>query len=99
MTRMTVRELIAQEIDVDVYDDVCEEISIAFTGPMKLTKEGRKHFAPVLDFKVSLDRDEDIATVLIETDDWEKRLAQAKEFFVAAAGLCSEENYEKWFKE
>lgn len=34
---MKVRDFIKQSIDVDVYDDVCEELAIAFCGPMELT--------------------------------------------------------------
>ena len=102
---MKVRELIKLEEDIDVYDDVCEELAICFCGPMSLTPEGEKNFSEVLDYKVELIQDDDIVGKAIikvdgnDGDNWKKRLKKAKEFFSAAAGYCSEENYSRWFSE
>lgn len=102
---MTVADLIKQEIDVDVYDDVCEEIGIAFCGPLELTEEGRKHFEPVLDYRVQVRYASgypEIATVFVDDKDdkvWKERLRNAKEFFDAAAGYCASSDYDRWFKE
>ena len=41
---MKVKDLIKEEIDVDVYDNVCEELAIAFCGSVELTEYGKKHF-------------------------------------------------------
>lgn len=97
---MTVKDLIEQEIDVDVYDDVCEELCIAFCGPLHLTQEGKEQFADVLDFPVNLHGE----TAIVSVDDpdvktWGKRLNQAIKFFNAAAGYCAVSDYQKWFQE
>lgn len=49
-----VRDLIEQEICVDVVDDVCEELYIAMDGPIRLTEDGEKKFSEVLDYGVKL---------------------------------------------
>ena len=36
---MKIKDLLEMEIDVDVYDNVCEELAIAFCGATKLTEE------------------------------------------------------------
>ena len=103
-TKTTVREFIAQDVDIDVYDDVTDELAIAFVGPMELTEAGKEHFAPVLDFEIMVKEAPGFgnnAYVMVDGNDgdaWEKRLEQAKEFFEAAAGYCSADDYDKWFK-
>ena len=103
---MKVRDFIKQDISVDVVDDVCEELYIAFDGPVTLTDEGKDHF----DFALSLDVEmhspcQDDILAIVHVDDeffpdlWEFRLEKAKEFFYAAAGYCSIEDYERWFCE
>lgn len=97
---MTVKDLIEQEIDVDVYDDVCEELGIAFCGPLVLTEAGKEKFAEVLTYPVEWEDD----TVIVSIDDndektWKRRLKKAIEFFEAAAGYCAADDYEKWFME
>ena len=101
---MTVRELLPMEIDIDVYDDVCEELGIAFCGPLELTEEGKKKFAEVLDYELTLVPHSygGFPAYIVHVDDpddnvWEDRLAKAKEFFEAAAGYCSEDDFESWF--
>lgn len=103
---MKVRDLLEQEADIDVYDNVCDDIGIAFCGPMKLTPEGEQRFAEVLDYKVELVNYSSsiVAIVVIDEDDpedklWEERLEKAKEFFEAAAGYCSVDEYDAWFEE
>ena len=98
---MTIKDLIQMEIDIDVYDDVCEELSIAFCGPQKLTAEGEKKFAGIMDYKVSLTGGSyPVAIVNVDDPDekiWTKKLAKAKEFFDAAAGYCTCSDYDRWF--
>lgn len=102
---MKVRDLLAQEIDIDVYDDVCEELGICFCGPMKLTEDGERKFAEVMDYEISLTKECDAficAIVHVDDDDekvWKHRLRKAKEFFHAAAGYCDCEDYDRWFEE
>ena len=102
--RMTVKEFITLEDDFDVYDDVCEEIGIAFCGSQELTEEGKKHFAEVLDYEMELDISGHIKTAVVLVDDeqdkvWKRKLRKAKEFFYGAAGYIEDSKYRKWFKE
>lgn len=102
---MKVREFIKLNTDIDVYDDVCEELGIAFCGPMALTPEGEEHFAEVLGYDVEMNVGADCydcAVVKIDDDDdkvWKRRLRKAIEFFHAAAGYCDIDDYNKWFVE
>lgn len=96
---MKVRDLIAQEIDIDVYDDVCEELGIAFCGPMELTDDGAIEFADVLEYGIELNDDCAIVNVDGAEGEWQKRLRRVKKFFNAAAGYCSVDDYDRWFKE
>lgn len=97
------RDLIAQEIDIYVYDDVCEELEIALRGPMELTAEGEKEFAEVLDYDITIYNlsrgGYQVVSVHVDGDDWKKKLRKAKKFFDSAAGYCDVNDYEKWFKE
>ena len=103
---MTVRDLLPMEIDIDVYDDVCEELGIAFCGPVKLTEDGARKFADVLDYELTLVPHSygGYPAYIVHVDDaedavWEDRLAKAKEFFEAAAGYCPVDDFERWFDE
>lgn len=98
---MKVKDFIKIEQDVDVFDNVCEELAIAFCGAIKLTKEGKKKFADVLEYDIDVRKSflADVAVIDIDYDDWKDRLKKAKEFFYSVAGYCSEENYDKWFIE
>lgn len=99
---MTIRELIQQEIDIDVYDDVCEELGIAFCGPQPLTSEGEKEFAEIMDYEIQINLHSygnlPAAILCIDgLDDWHERLRKAKHFFWSAAGYCACDDYDKWF--
>lgn len=95
---MKVRDLLNLEIDMDVYDNVCEELAIAFCAPVTLTDAGREHFKDALDLEVESIRD---GYIIIDVDDpdekeWNRKLNCAKEFFESMAGLCSAEDFDKW---
>ena len=96
---MKVRDLISQEIDIDVYDDVCEELGIAFCGPIELTDAGETEFAEVMDYEIELHNDCVIINVDAPEGVWQKKLSKAKKFFYAAAGYCADTDYDNWFKE
>lgn len=101
---MKVRDFIKLDNDIDVYDDVCEEIAIAFCGAQELTEEGEKHFAEVLDYDMELDLSGELVTAVVHVDDedekvWNRKLRKAKEFFYGAAGYIEDSKYRKWFKE
>lgn len=94
---MEVREFIERDVDVDVVDDVCESLYIGFVGPQGLTEAGKHHFENALDLKIELDEEESTAVVLIDGPGWKAKLRAAKEFFVSAAGYCTESDYNHWF--
>ena len=99
---MTVKDLLPMEIDVDVVDDVCEELYIAFCGPVKLTEEGQKHFADALEIEVKPTYDSDLWLVCVDDADesvWKHRLKVAKQFFRSAAGYCADSDFKKWFSD
>ena len=91
---MKVKDLFTQDIDIDVYDDYTEELGIAFIGPIELTAEGQKHFAEVMEYTIEFSADGDC---FVHCDN-DHQLKKAKEFFFAAAGWCSEDDYDKWFE-
>lgn len=99
---MTIRDLIRQEIDIDVYDDVCEELGIAFCGPQPLTPEGEKEFAEIMDYEIRINQHSygDLPAAILMIDglpDWNDRLRKAKWFFYSAAGYCACSDYDRWF--
>ena len=96
---MKIRDLLSMEIDVDVYDDVCEELAIAFCGPVELTEEGLDYFSDVLDYEIEFCND----VVIVHVDHpeervWKRRLRGACSLFNSMAGWCSASNYDRWFK-
>ena len=101
---MRVKDLLEQKICIDVYDNVCEELGIAFDGPMELTDEGKKHFAEALEFDIALHYNGYDTIAIVDVDDedeneFERKLALAKELFEAMAGWCSVDEWKLWFKE
>ena len=97
---MKVKDLLEQEVSIDVYDNVCDELAIAFEGPMELTDEGKEHFSEALEFDISLGNDCVWVDVDNEDEDeFERKLALAKELFESMAGWCTEEEWKCWFKE
>lgn len=101
---MKVKEFIKQSIGIDVVDDVCEELYIAFDGPVELTPAGEKRFRDVLDYEIELYSpcdDDVIGIVHIDDDDekvWNQRLLKARDFFESVAGYCTDKQYRTWFK-
>lgn len=97
---MKVKDLIKRDIDIDVYDNVCEELCIAFCGAQELTEEGEEYFAEVLEYTIEeCDEENCVCIVDVDGDDFKHKLKKAKEFFYAMAGYCSLEDWDKWFKE
>ena len=113
---LKVLHLLLLNEDIDVYDDVCEELGIAFCNPFDddkvhmwneyLTQEGNEKFSDVLFYPAHIMKQningDTFYDFIVEIDDdddkvWE-RLRKAKEFFESAAGYCSCEDYDKWFK-
>lgn len=113
--KLTVRDLMRVMDDIDVYDDVCEELGIAFCNPFDddeqhdwneyLTERGMKQFADVLDYPIEIFEGcvGGCAYAIVKVDDdddnvWRAKLIRAKRFFESAAGCCSCEDYDRWFK-
>ena len=101
---MKVKDLLESEVSVDVYDNVCEELAVAFDGPMELTEAGLKKFGEVLEYDVSLNSNGNFINAIVDVDDeneaeFERKLAKAKELFESMAGWCTVEEWDEWFKE
>ena len=104
MLNMKVKDLIAQEIDIDVYDDVCEELGIAFCGPLELTDAGMEKFGEVMEYDVKINANglcgfPFVVVCVGGRKDWKSRLRKAKAFCTSAAGYCAADDYDRWFKE
>lgn len=101
MTKMKVKDFIAKDYDIDVYDNVCEELGIAKCGAYSLTDEGKQEWADVLEYDIEVYEENCCAVVDVDGNEgvWQKKLRRAKNFFYSLAGYCSEENYDKWFIE
>ena len=83
--------------DVDVCDDVFDDYFCAWCGT-QLTEAGLEQFKDLLYLTVEVDRD--VAIVKIDDDPkWETLHRRLRKLFNSAAGYCSEEEYDKWFKE
>lgn len=94
---MKVSEFIKGEYDIDVYDDMTEELGVCAVCPIKLTAEGKKEFADVLEYEMPyMNEAEAVAVVHVED---EEELERAKLFFYGAAGYIGVSKYDKWFKE
>lgn len=101
---MKVRHLLEMEISVDVYDNVCEELAIAFEGPMELTEAGLEKFGEVLEYDVTFSNGGNFINAIVDVDDddedeFERKLAKAKELFEGMAGWCTVDEWDEWFKE
>lgn len=100
---MLVKDMFTKEFydkygDIDVYDDVCEELGIAFCGAL-LTDEGKEHFAMVLYDEAEIN--DGVAVVLLDCmaeGKWQKHLRMLEELFEGVAGYCAEDDWNKWFK-
>lgn len=99
---MKVKELLGLEVSVDVYDNVCEELAIAFDGPVRLTEEGTAKFGKALDFDVYFGFGKwGIESAIVDVDGkegvWQENLKVAKSLFDSIAGYCASTDWDKWF--
>ena len=87
--------------DIDVKDNVCEELYIAYDGT-QLTKTGKEHFKEVLEYEIDVDTDPRWPEAVIDVDGdegvWQHKLAQASALFYSMAGYCKDTDWDKWFK-
>ena len=97
---MKVKDLLKMDIDIDVYDDVCEELAIAFCGAYDLTDEAKEHFAEALEYDCEIMNGLDgRAEIVIVHADSMKQVRKARELFESLAGYCASDDYDRWFKE
>lgn len=100
---MKVKDLMEMQISVDVYDNVCDELAVAFEGPMELTEAGLEKFGEVLEYDVSLNNNGNFINAIVDVDDedeaeFERKLAKAKELFESMAGWCTVDEGKEWFE-
>lgn len=98
---MTIRDLLAMNIDIDVYDADTDGIGIAYCGPTGLTAAGAEYFKDVLDYEVEFVDGTyagDIAVVHIPDNvDYDEMLEKTEELFGSLAGYCSQKSWDNWF--
>lgn len=96
---MKVKNIIGKcKRDVDVIDDYTEELYIAYCNT-KLTEEGKRIFAEVLELEVNL-AGGDTITICIDQEDEaeaERLLGLAKDMFEGMAGECAADDWDLWF--
>ena len=90
-------------LEIDVYDNVCDELAVAFEGPMELTEAGLEKFGEVLEYDVSLNNNGNFINAIVDVDDedeaeFERKLAKAKELFESMAGWCTVDEGKEWFE-
>lgn len=95
---MKIKDLIKEDIDIDVVDDYDERCWIAKCGAYKLTDAGEQMFHNVLDIDVHMDTEGryPIAVLHCET---EREANECKVFFLSLAGYCAADDYDRWFVE
>ena len=97
---MTIRDLLPMNTDIDVCDDYDESCYIAFCGPMKLTEEGERVFASVLDIPIEIGNE--IIILKCDNEDpavAERNVRKCRNFFYSMAGYCDADDYDDWFIE
>lgn len=97
---MKIRDLLTQEIDIDVCDSVYDSYYHAFVGPVELTEDGIKEFADVLNYDIYVYDSDRIAIIDLDNiDDYAIRHRRAKYFFAVLAGYVEDSLFKQWVKE
>lgn len=89
--RMRVSDLLLFDNDIDVYDNVCESLAIAFCNPFDddevhewseyLTERGMRQFDKVLDYPIEIvgsDCGMDIPSAILDVDDVDDKVWRAR---------------------
>lgn len=98
--RMTIRELMKYDIDIDIANNVTDSLGCCLVCPTKLTEEGEREWGDVLDYVVDVHGDDNYAECIVDDDPnikWQTKNRRLENFLLSAAGYCSEEDYDKWF--
>lgn len=95
---MKIKDLIREDIDIDVTDSYDGRCLLAKCGAYKLTDTGEQMFHRVLDIDVTIEQlgSQQIAVLHTKT---EKEANECKVFFLSLAGYCAAEDYDRWFVE
>lgn len=92
--KVTIKDLLDKEIDVDVFNDVTDDICPAFAGKIYLTEDGEKYFSNIMSEECDVDEDNHRCVVLINgREDWETVWRNVSNLFSCIAGYC---NYDRW---
>jgi hypothetical protein len=101
--RMTIRELMSYEIDIDVVNNVTDSLGCCLVCPTELTEEGEREWGDVLNYIVNVYGDDNYAECIVDDGEpelsWNKKLRRLNRFLNSAAGYCSEDDYNKWFSD
>lgn len=98
--RMTIRELMEYECDIDIVNNVTDSLGCCLVCPKQLTEEGYEDWKDVLDFVVDVYGDDNYAVCIVDDDPnikWQTKIRRLNCFLNSTAGYCSEEDYDKWF--
>lgn len=97
---MKVKDLIAEDIEIDVCDDYDERCWIAKSGAYKLSDEAKQKFHRALDIEVHINPNGfgNLPIAILECETAEDARA-CKEFFFSLAGYCAADDYDRWFEE
>ena len=102
--KMTVKEFIelwadGTHDDIDVTENVSECFCIAYCGN-QLTKAGEKEWADVLNYSIEVYEDPRWPEAVVDvTTAPNNRVDRVRLFFYSLAGYCTENCYNKWFRE
>ena len=96
---MRVKDFIRLGIPIDICENVFGVV-LPTPGRLKLTDEGKKQFKNLLDSKVHIDPDSNVATLKIRGLSYRKNIERQSEavvFFYTAIGWGWNIDYNKWF--
>ena len=103
---MKVKDLIAEDIDIDVCDDYDERCWIAKCGAYRLTDAAVQKFHRALDIGVHIvGKGFGGAPVAIlecdreDEEEAERNARECKNLFFSLAGYCAADDYDRWFEE
>ena len=95
---MKVKDLIAEDIDIDVCDDYDERCWIAKCGAYRLTDAAEQKFHEALDIPVYMTTGRKTKVAILHCES-EREAEKCREFFFSLAGYCAAEDYDRWFVE
>ena len=103
---MKFKDLMREEIDIDIYDDYDERCGMALCGPVKLTEAGKAVYGDLLDLECKIyghkgplgyhavvNTDDDVY------DEAERKTQLLLQFLLSAAGYIPDAQYKEWFLE